>query len=473
MTYVENYRPISLLSLISKVLERCVFNNIKYHIYQQISPCHNGFIPGKSCITQLVEVLEHIGRELDHGKQIDVLYLDMSKAFDKVSHNQLLHRLRAFGFEGSILKWFASYLTNRYQQTTVLGATSRSLPVTSGVPQGSILGPLLFLLYENHLSNAVTKSKIATFADDTKIFRTIYSSFDASLLQNDLSSFEESSTKINLALNVTKCKVLRVTRKQNKIIYLYKLHDTILESTDCECDLGVLTSSNLTWTKHVDLQCTIATRMLGYVRRSTLNIQSMVVRRVLYLTLVRSQLCYGSQVWPPQSVTMITCTERVQRRATKYILDLPFRTDTSYKQRLLLLNLLPLCYWHEFLDMVLYFKLIHGIMNIDIQLLPSLNSNGRETRSSDPNHQTFTTKQCKTTTYQKSFLDRSTRVWNVLPKPLRSNNISLNPFRNGLFEYYRTAVANIYDAEDPRTWKSICLLCNKSRNLSCNVQCCY
>ncbi len=147
-----------------------------------------------------------------------------------------------------------------------------------------------------------------------------------------------------------------------------------MESTDCECDLGVLTSSNLTWTKHVDLQCTKATRMLGYVRRSTLNIQSMVVRRVLYLTLVRSQLCYGSQVWPPQSVTMIKCTERVQRRATKYILDLPFRTDTSYKQRLLLLNLLPLCYWHEFLDMVLYFKLIHGIMNIDIQLLPSLNS---------------------------------------------------------------------------------------------------
>ena len=91
--------------------------------------------------------------------------------------------------------------------------------------------------------------------------------------------------------------------------------------------------------------------------------------------------------------------------------------------------------------------------NIDIQLLPSLNSNRRETRSSDPNHQTFRTRQCKTTTYQKSFLNRSTRVWNVLPKALRSNNISLNPFRNRLFKYYRTAVANTYDAEDPRTWK--------------------
>ncbi len=147
---------------------------------------------------------------------------------------------------------------------------------------------------------------------------------------------------------------------------------------------------------------------------------------MLYLTLVRSQLCCGSQVWAPQSVTMIKCTERIQRRASKYILGLPFRTDTSYKQTLLLLkNALPLCYWHEFLDMVLYFKLIHGIMNIDIQLLPSPNSNGRETRSSDPNHQTFTTKQCKTTTYQKSF-EQINKVWNVLPKALRSNNISLN-----------------------------------------------
>ena len=315
VTYVENYRPISLLSLISKVLERCVFNNIKYHIYQQISPCHNGFILGKSCITQLVEVLEHRGRELDRSKQINVLYLDMSKAFDKVSHNQLLHRLRVFGFEGSILKWFASYWTNLYQQATVLGATSRSLPVTSGVPKCSILVPLLFLPYENHLSKAVTKSKIAIFADDTKIFITIYSSFDASLLQNDLSSSEKSYIKINLALNVANCKVLRVTRKENKIIYPYKLYNTILESTDCERDNGVLTSSNLTWTKHVELQCTKATRMLGYVRRSTLNIQSMEVRRMLYLTLVRSQLCYGCQVWAPQSVTMTKCTERVQRRA--------------------------------------------------------------------------------------------------------------------------------------------------------------
>ena len=125
VTYVENYRPISLLSFISiKYLNVAILTTLNIIFTNRQSLSYNGFILGKSCITQLVEVLEHISRELDRSKQINVLYLDMSKVFDKVSHNQLLHRLRAFGFEGSILKWFASYSTILYQQTTVLGATS-------------------------------------------------------------------------------------------------------------------------------------------------------------------------------------------------------------------------------------------------------------------------------------------------------------------------------------------------------------
>ena len=345
-----------------------------------------------------------VGRELDRGKQIDVLYLDMSKAFDRVSHAELIHRLREFGFGGSVLDWFNSYLTNRYQQTTVLGATPKPLPVTSGVPQGSILGPLLFLLYENHLSNAVTNSNIATFADDTKIFKTINSISDAAALQCDLSKFEEGSTNVNLELNASKCKVLRVTRKHNKIIYPYTLHDTILGSTDSERDLGILTSSSLTWSKHVEYQCAKASKTLGYIRRSTFDIKDIAVRRTLYLTLVCTQLCYGSQIWAPQTINLIQCTERLQRRATKYVLDLPFRCETTYNQRLSRLGLIPLSSWHEFLDMVVFYKLIHGLMRIDEHFLPqptSVNSQ-RETRSSDPDHLSFTTTRYKTITFQIS-----------------------------------------------------------------------
>ena len=175
-----------------------MFNKIKDHVFAQINNDQHGFVPGKSCVTQLIEVFEYIGRELDLGKQIDVIHLDMSKAFDRVSHMQLLKRLRDFGFSGNILSWFRSYLKDRRQQTTVLGATSSALPVTSGVPQGSILAPLLLLLYQNNLSNTINHSKIATFADDTKIYKVINTEADAYAMQNDLANFQSSSTKANI-----------------------------------------------------------------------------------------------------------------------------------------------------------------------------------------------------------------------------------------------------------------------------------
>ena len=141
-------------------------------------------------------MFEQIGQKLDNGKQIDVIYVDMSKAFDKVSHAQLLRRLNEFGFRGNLLNWFSSNLSDRHQQT-VGEVTSRSLPVTSGVPQGSILFPLLFLLYKDHLSETVRYSSIATFADDTKIFKTIHNVSDASSFQEDITNFEQNSSKVN------------------------------------------------------------------------------------------------------------------------------------------------------------------------------------------------------------------------------------------------------------------------------------
>ena len=195
--YVENYRPIPLLPLIAKVLERCIFHHIKHHVFQQINPIQHGFVPRKSCTTQLFEVFEQIGRKLDDGKQMDVIYLD---------------------------------------------------------------------------------SNIATFADDTKIFRTINNISDALSLQEDLTTLEENSSKVNLILNAQN---LRTTRKHQKIEYPCKLH-VVLESTAHERDLGVWTSSNLTWTKHVEEQCIQSTKMLGYIRRSTLDIKNISVRRTLY-----------------------------------------------------------------------------------------------------------------------------------------------------------------------------------------------
>ena len=170
--YTENYRPISLLSIVSKVLERCILMQIKHNLSQLINKCQHGFLRGKSCVTNLLEVFDYIGRSLDNGEQMDTIYLDMSKAFDRISHVKLFIKLENYLFSGSLLKWFQSYLTGRRQRVTVLGATSNTLPNSSGVPQGSILGPGLFLLYVNDLPSSVKTSQVAMFADDTKLFST-------------------------------------------------------------------------------------------------------------------------------------------------------------------------------------------------------------------------------------------------------------------------------------------------------------
>ena len=195
-------------------------------------------------------------------------------------------------------------------------------------------------------------------------------------------------------------------------------------------------------------------------------------RRNLYLTLVRSKLCYSSQVWVPQSVELIKRVERIQRRASKFILDLPFICDVGYSVRLEHLHPIPLCYWHEFLDLVFYLKCINGIINIHDDVLPPVLNEDRATRPTNPDCLTFITPKCRTATFQKSFMSRCARVWNVLPNELTAKNISIACFKSRLYKYYESAL-KIYNVENPRTWKSICLSCNMSRNLFCSNSCCY
>ena len=209
--YVQNYMPISLFCVVSKVFVRCVLNNIREHIYQDIKTWQHGFTQGKSCVTNPLQILNYIGSVLDTGGQIDSVYLDMSKTFDKVNHKLLLDKLQLSGIGGNLLQWFRSYLTNPMQRVTVHGSTFANLPVRSDVPQGPILGLALFSSMCNDLPNAATSSHVAMFADDTKLFKDIPTIKDCTKLQNDLDQLQTLSENSGMKFNTSKCKSQTIT----------------------------------------------------------------------------------------------------------------------------------------------------------------------------------------------------------------------------------------------------------------------
>ena len=185
---ISNYRPISLLSLASKLLEQIVHVHVSEFVESLLSNLQHGFRKRRSCVTQLLGVLHDVGKVLDSGQEGDVIYLDFSKAFDSVPHKNFLLKFKQHGISGSLLSLFADYLKERRQRVVLEGVSSSFLNVTSGVPQGSVLGPLLFLIYANNLPNAASHSIVPMFADDSKCYRQISQPRDRDLLQDDLNS---------------------------------------------------------------------------------------------------------------------------------------------------------------------------------------------------------------------------------------------------------------------------------------------
>ena len=304
-------------------------------------------------MTQLLSVLHNIGKSLDNNRQVDVLYLDFSKVFDSVDHNILLQKLQIHGINGSLLRWFESYLNDRQQRVVIEGAASSCSPVTFGVPQGSILGPLLFVIFINDLPDHVSSSTNSVlYADDAKLYSEIRSVHNCQSLQENLTMLGKWSTKSRMKFNTGKCKVLTVTRKRKPIEFPYRMYGNELSSCKAEKDLGLLVSSDLKWGPHILKMVAKANKMLGLLKRTCFEITNTQVRRTLYLTLVKTQLTYGC--------------EGVQRRATMWIL-MKKCGELSYVERLKKLNLVPLVYDREQKDLIFYYKCKNNMIDLDME----------------------------------------------------------------------------------------------------------
>lgn len=406
---VSNYRPISLLSSTSKVLERLIYNKLMDFLYQSITPVQFGFLKEHSSLQQLLLFYNNIMGVSKSCSQWDVLFLDFAKAFDSVAHNELLLKLANLGVSGDLWLWLHCYLSKRFQCVCIEECRSDLLPVVSGVPQGSILGPLLFLVFINDLPAVVRHSSIFLFADDSKCAKQIHCLQDCVQLQEDLDSMSNWSVDWKLQFKASKCVLLRFCNRSTPIHASYSVNDKEIAVQDSYKDLGVMFSSDLTFSVHYDLIVKRAYRVLGLLRR-TFSFRTCVREKLLlYVSLVRSQMIYCSPIWRPYLVKDIVILERVQRRATKYILN-DYRSN--YRTRLMALNLLPLMYIFELRDIMFCVKSLKSPSR-DFNIKDFVTFSSGSTRSSAAMKMLHT--HCSTNSARHFYFFRLPRLWNKLP----------------------------------------------------------
>ena len=265
----ENYRPISLTSVTCKLMEHIICTNINKHLENNgvLSNAQHGFRKKRNCETQLIAAINDFARALNDGMQIDTILLDFSKAFDKVDHRKLCLKLENYGIRGNLLNWIKDFLNNRKQWVVINGERSSVAKVKSGVPQGTVLGPLLFLIYINDLPEGV-KSTLRLFADDSFLYRIITSSDDTIQLQTDLNALIKWEKEWSMEFHPDKCKLLRITKKINPIQTDYHMHGYKLESVDEAKYLGVLLQEKLSWKPHVNKTSKKANQTRAFLQRN-------------------------------------------------------------------------------------------------------------------------------------------------------------------------------------------------------------
>ena len=433
-----NYRPVSLTSIVCKTLERIIVDQLSKHVKDNLLECHeqHGFTPGKSTVTNLLEALNIWTEALMHGIPMDIIYLDYAKAFDSVPHQRLIRQVRSYGITDKALAWVESFLANRRQKVSVNGEHSTWKPVLSGIPQGSVLGPFLFLLFVSDVP-AEVNNFISMFADDTKLFKAIIeTSDDSPSLQIDIDRLIEWSCKMQMRFHPDKCHILHLGGSSNPKIE-YHMAEHILDETETEKDLGVLVDNKLSFSQHVTGITKKANRMLGCIAH-TFKYLDKDSFTLLYKSTVRPILEYASCIWSPHLKKDILMIENVQRRATRLLPDL---RHLPYQGRLESLKLPTLKFRRMRTDLIQCFKIMKNIDKLQSQthchLCPDKKMFHPARLSSTRGH-TMKLQVLQATGPRKHYF--STRVipiWNKLSQAT-VNSTTVNQFKTGLKRDLRT-----------------------------------
>ena len=413
----KNYRPITITSVLCRLLEKLIKKKLMNHLLSNgvIPSEQHGFMQQKSCLTNLLETMEDISKWQDMGIPVDEVFLDFAKAFDKVPHQRLIYKLEKLGLHGHLLAWIQSFLSQRTQRVRIRNSLSNSTRITSGVPQGSVLGPVLFIAYICDLPAQIL-SRASIFADDTKIFHGIASLKDAENLQRDLDTLHEWCSVWGMQFNVSKCFVMHYGTKNSR--FLYHINGMLLTPCEKYKDLGVVISKDLKAAEQVANCVTKANTMVGMIRRTFTYIDKDILLRT-YKVFVRPILEYCQQVWAPYLKKDIDELENVQRRATKLIHDLK---DLPYEERLAKLGLYKLSDRRLRGDMIFLYKIFHGLTNLDPLKLFIMDTYG-----STRGHQ-FKLKQqrCNSDIRRYFYSQRVAGSWNNLPEHIvLSDNLKL------------------------------------------------
>ena len=325
-----NYRPVSLTSVVCKVMEKLVRDHIMKHMTNNdlFTEKQYGFMAGRSTALQLINVLDEWTEALDNDSSIDCIYMDFQKAFDTVPHKRLLNKLDAYGIGEDMIDWTRNFLADRVQQVSVNGKNSKWHKVTSGIPQGSVIGPLMFIIYINDLPESV-KSTIYLFADDTKIFKVLKTPEDKDILQSDLNKITKWTETWLLKLHPQKCKTLHVGKTDPDPDYKYELMGITLDNVEEEKDIGVTIDNQLTFDKHITEKVKKANSMSAMIRRIFHHLDEKSFTPI-YKALVRTHLEYANSAWAPYKQKHIDMIEGVQRRATKQLPGLKNLSHTCH-----------------------------------------------------------------------------------------------------------------------------------------------